>query len=105
MTWTQIEGGTYLISACLLTYRPLLERIGKKSFAVMPAYRKYSNGHNGQGIMRNGSPSMPLESGSKIRNLGKSSIGSSQVKDTPSTDPRILVTTEIHMKWNSESEV
>ena len=25
--WTQIEPGIYLISACLMTYRPLLERI------------------------------------------------------------------------------
>ena len=27
--WTQVETGVYLISACLMTYRPLLERIRK----------------------------------------------------------------------------
>ena len=29
--WTEIEVGVYLISACMLTYRPLLERIGHKA--------------------------------------------------------------------------
>ncbi|MCJ1359146.1 MAG: hypothetical protein MMC33_009146 [Icmadophila ericetorum] len=29
--WTEIEAGVYLISACMLTYRPLLERFGRKS--------------------------------------------------------------------------
>ncbi|KAE8154101.1 hypothetical protein BDV25DRAFT_136247 [Aspergillus avenaceus] len=30
ITWTQVETGVYLISACLPTYRPLIEKVGTK---------------------------------------------------------------------------
>ncbi|THV51512.1 hypothetical protein BGAL_0108g00080 [Botrytis galanthina] len=30
--WTQVEAGVYLISCCLPTWRPLLERVGQKNF-------------------------------------------------------------------------
>ncbi|EDN93581.1 hypothetical protein SS1G_09448 [Sclerotinia sclerotiorum 1980 UF-70] len=30
--WTQVEAGVYLISCCLPTWRPILERIGQKNF-------------------------------------------------------------------------
>lgn len=30
LIWTQVEAGTYLISACLPTFKPLLERVGLK---------------------------------------------------------------------------
>ncbi|MCJ1466281.1 hypothetical protein MMC07_004900 [Pseudocyphellaria aurata] len=98
--WTQIEAGIYLISACLL------ECIGQKSFAAMSTYRRNPSGHHNLENMRNGIHDTPLKSVSKIRVLGNSSVESSQAGDTPAaTDPRILVTTDIHMKWDVENEV
>lgn len=103
--WTQVEVGIYLISACLPTYRPLLERIGKRSFVATSTYFKNSNGQHNLDDLRTGSPDIPLNSGSQIRDLGDSSKASSQVGDAPLTDPRILVTTDIQTKWNLESEM
>ena len=39
--WTQVEAGVYLISACLMTYRPLLERLGHTS--MIQKLSKHSN--------------------------------------------------------------
>lgn len=45
--WTQVETGVYLISASLMTYRPLLERIGRGKFVwKLTHHTKTSNNHS-----------------------------------------------------------
>lgn len=38
--WTQIEADVYLISACLMTWKPLLERIGRNTVVAKALTRK-----------------------------------------------------------------
>lgn len=41
--WTQIEPGVYLISACLMTYRPLLERVARGNIVEKLTHRSSKN--------------------------------------------------------------
>ena len=90
--WTQVETGVYLISACLMTYRPLLERIGKGRFVGKLARRsKISNGHSlSSKDTRQHTADIPLKPRTE-----DDKHGFHRLKNDDSVDPRIIVTTNI----------
>ncbi|KAF2713471.1 hypothetical protein K504DRAFT_398700 [Pleomassaria siparia CBS 279.74] len=112
--WTLAEPGIYLISACLMTYRPLVERVTrsrafgglKGSLHVSSQRMGIGNGAGREG--ESGERSLPLKS------LNKSGRGFTELTDEESVEvirtssdggrPRqedgIVVTTEIQNSWS-----
>lgn len=74
--WTQIEAGIYLISACLPTYRPLLERIGHRRFLDRLTYTKTANEYNSTNV-KEGSHDIPLKFRSRAQSGAQSGEGKS----------------------------
>ncbi|MCJ1245407.1 hypothetical protein MMC30_002611 [Trapelia coarctata] len=106
--WTQIEAGVYLISACLMTYRPLLERIGRGRLASRADPSNAANGYtpNHSGDANTG---IPLQPRSRIHGMGISRQGFRQLGDRQGDrrgeKPGILVTTNIHVGKDPEGAV
>lgn len=73
--WTQIKTGIYLISACLPTYRPLLERIGHRRFIDRLTYAKTDKEFNS----KQNSPNIPLKFRPKVHILNITSRGLPQL--------------------------
>lgn len=92
-TWTQIEPGVYLISACLMTYRPLLESINRRWFV-----KKFSGVSNRIGDSSHPSDAkgdsgrIPLKSRSGSDVEGFHRLGGEKVGG-----PRILVQTDVRI--------
>lgn len=90
--------GVYLISACLLTYRPFLERIGQSRIVTKfttSGHSKSATDHKSNNG-RTASP-MPLKSGSGIRDLRVSSQGFYRLGDKNMMDQRKLVSPDIQL--------
>lgn len=90
--WTQVETGVYLISACLMTYRPLLERIGKGKLVEKLTHRSNTpkSDRSTSRITKQQIADIPL----KLRaEDGRS--GFYRLENADSMDPQIKVTTDI----------
>lgn len=87
-----METGVYLISACLMTYRPLLERIGKgRSFGKLARHSRISNGHSlSSKDTRQHTADIPLKPRTE-----DDKYGFHRLKNDDCGDPRIIVTTNI----------
>lgn len=101
--WTQVETGAYLISACVMTYRPLLERIGHGRFVGRLRAIKRSNEYTPQNTGEHNA-SMPLENRPVIHDRGIKSQGFHRLEDITAVDPRIVVTTNISVDGDIERE-
>lgn len=121
--WTITEPGIYLISACLLTYRPLLERLGKSRWfgslkSSMQGSQKtsYAKNRGADSERRSGNvPLRPLNKGSmgftELHDeeyggdvqIGRSSsdFGKDHATDKQVRHDGITVTTEIQSSWLS----
>lgn len=90
--WTQVETGVYLISACLMTYRPLLERIGRKDVVSKLKQNILSKDSETGNSSKERKEEIALqareESGTR---------GFRRLEDDPQWDPQILVTTNIEV--------
>ncbi|KAL5398759.1 hypothetical protein PMIN06_009006 [Paraphaeosphaeria minitans] len=116
--WTVAEPGIYLISACLLTYRPLLERVGKsRLFGSFRTSVKSSN----PSVYGPGNRDGPVDGGGvPLRNVKRKGNGFTEIDDdgssgnvyilrassernipgSPVSGPGgITVTTEIQNSW------
>ena len=100
IVWTQVETGVYLISACLMTYRPLLERIGKGRFSGKLTRRsKRSNGHSANSQKsRQKIADIPL----KLR-TEDDKYGFHRLENDDGVDLRITVTTNISVNPKAKS--
>ncbi|KAF2877639.1 hypothetical protein BDV95DRAFT_154064 [Massariosphaeria phaeospora] len=117
--WTVTEPGIYLISACLMTYRPLLERLGrsrpmnslKTSMNRSRGLKRtgYSDGQRSERETRSGS--IPLKTIDKsnmgFTQLADEESGSKSVNGSPDLDPSsingaIKVTTNIENTWSRQ---
>lgn len=98
--WTQVETGVYLISACLMTYRPLLERVGRGRFAGKSTRRsKISNRHSENSKnARQQIADIPL----KLR-TEEDKYGFHRLENDDGVDPRITVTTNISVSQKPKS--
>ncbi len=98
--WTQVETGVYLISACLMTYRPLLERIGKGRYAGnFMRHSKRSNDHYvGSKSTRQDTPDIPLRPRTE-----DDTYGFRRLENDDSPDARITVMTEISVSQKKRS--
>lgn len=98
--WTQVETGVYLISACLMTYRPLLERIGKGRFVgKLTRHSKISKGHsvNSKGT-RKQITDIPLQPRTE-----DDMYGFHRLENDDRVDPCITVTTNISLSQKPKS--
>lgn len=99
--WTQVEAGVYLISACVMTYRPLLERIGHGRFVGRLRATKRSNGYTPNHTGKQNA-SIPLDNRPVIHDRGIKGQGFHRLEDNRAGDPRIVVTTNITVDGNIE---
>ncbi|KAL9135374.1 MAG: hypothetical protein Q9175_003439 [Cornicularia normoerica] len=92
--WTQVETGVYLISACLMTYRPLLERIGKGGLVEkLTRHSKISTSHSGSSKgTRKQVADIPLKPRTE-----DDKYGFHRLENEDRVDPRITVTTSISL--------
>ena len=97
LIWTQVEPGVYLISACLMTYRPLLERIGKGKLFRKPTSRaKTSNDHFASSkTSRREVDEIPLNSRTEA-----DKHGFHRFENDSFVEPGITVTTKISVSEN-----
>lgn len=86
--WTQVEPGVYLISACMMTFRPLLDRVGHKDFF---GRRKPNSGKtfDSEDTDRNNIALKPR--------LGPDAHGFHRLNNDWEHDSGIRVTTNIHV--------
>jgi len=105
LTWTQVEAGVYLVSACLPTYKPLLERIGTNTISRVAQGSKVSKGYSGSyGAGRNrlddtSISDIPLNSG--ISTFG---IGTRRHDDWSEAPPLAHSSRDISVTTNIEIE-
>lgn len=122
ISWTIAEPGIYLISACLLTYRPLLDRVGKsrlfRSFTTSVKRSNISSYGTGK---REGQ----MDGSFPLRNVKRMTNGFTEIEDDDSSDnvhilrasservipsstaqgPNdITVTTEIRSSWATKGK-
>ena len=93
--WTQIEGGVYLISACLMTYRPLLERMGRGKLLSKLTHSLTSSKRFRSSSSRRQSVNIPL-----TPHPAADSHGFQRLEPDIVTDSQILVTTNINVAKN-----
>ncbi|KAL9122552.1 MAG: hypothetical protein Q9187_000895 [Circinaria calcarea] len=93
--WTQIEAGIYLISACLPTYRPLLERIGTGRWTFIPTTPEGNKDQRSDSLKRTNS-AIPLTSPSKTHKMGIRGQEFRRPQNNIETTKHILVTTDIY---------
>ncbi|KAL9591226.1 MAG: hypothetical protein Q9179_007936 [Wetmoreana sp. 5 TL-2023] len=96
ITWTQLETGTYLISACSMTYRPLLERIGHVHF-----FGKKSN------VVKSTDRNDRVQCGDKItmqNRAQKIPTGFIPLDADSSLDSRIFITTDIRVAQQTREQ-
>ena len=96
--WTQLETGTYLMSACLMTYRPLLERFGsRRLFSKKP--QRPNSIHDG--LKKFTRPSTDVVFEPRVQ----TAMSSFTLREEASTDSQILVTTNIEVAHSQDSIV
>ena len=93
--WTQIEGGVYLISACLMTYRPLLERMGRGKLLSKLTHSLTSSKRFRSSSSRRQSVSIPL-----TPHPAADSHDFQRLEPDIAADSQILVTTNIDVAKN-----
>ena len=100
--WTQVETGVYLISACLMTYRPLLERVGKGKFVgKLTRHSRVSNSHSTDPKnTRQQIVDIPLKSRTE-----EDKYGFHRLENDDCADPRITVTTNISVTKNPHQDL
>ena len=90
--WTQVEPGVYLISACLMTYRPLLERIGRKG--LLGKLTRNSN----SGKTFDSNDTREHGDGIALRpRVDPDTHGFHRLGNDFGVDPGIVITTNIHV--------
>lgn len=88
--WTQLETGTYLMSACVMTYRPILERLASMRFRNRLS-SKSDSARSREGLGSNQQPaSIALKPMPQ-----KGMTGFLPLSDSPHADSRIVITTDI----------
>lgn len=96
--WTQLETGTYLMSACLMTYRPLLERVGRQRL-----FRKsWHSEHSAVNVDQNRnhySANIALQPRPQKGRTGFLPLGGDS-----SADSQILVTTDIQVAHKNKNQ-
>lgn len=97
-----METGVYLISACLMTYRPLLERIGRGRSVGRLSNAEAANAHKAN---KSGEPNsdIPLSPRSGIHSMGTRSRRLHQLEDRGGENPGMLMTTGIRVGKDPES--
>lgn len=89
--WTQLETGTYLMSACLMTYRPILERL--------TSIRIFKRLSSIPGSKPSGSKE-DIQRGANVALHHRSQQGTTgfhPLTDNPCEDSQIVVTTDIEV--------
>lgn len=87
-----METGIYLISACLMTYRPLLERIGRRRILT----KLLRTPNSGQPYGSSGSKEISANVMLKPR-LNTNTHGFQRLGNDETDGSRVLVTTDIHV--------
>ncbi|KAF3003828.1 hypothetical protein G7054_g5470 [Neopestalotiopsis clavispora] len=105
--WTVCEPGVYLIAACLVVYRPLLEKVG-----IIPSRTSVVNSDQTPWAMRG--HSYAPDSGKRAsKSVGSRTIAGSgdgsfvQLEDSderPLRNSRIRATTDIEMAWGPRAQ-
>lgn len=88
--WTQVEPGVYLISACLMTFRPLLERIGRNNLLRFQSTTAAKVFHSND--TERCSVNIPLKP-----RAGDDNDGFHRLQNDARLDSQIKVTTNIHV--------
>lgn len=97
--WTQLETGVYLISACIMTYRPLLERVGWGMFAKRLASRsKVSDDHT----KNSKSARLQITNIAMKTRTEEDKCGFQRLGNEDGVDPSITVTTNISVSQQSK---
>ncbi len=95
--WTQVETGVYLISACLMTYRPLIERIGRGRFVGKLTH--LSSTPNGHLVTSKNTGQQNSDIPLNLRGQDDK-YGFHRLENDDGVDPRITMTTTISICQN-----
>lgn len=96
--WTQLETGTYLMSACIMTYRPLLERVGRQRLFTKSSHSMRSTPLDGENGNRH-SVNVALQPRAQKTRTGFIPLGGDS-----GADSQILVTTHIQVAHKDSSK-